>query len=127
QLDKHMLAIESDNGVFSPFGFRFQGTDEALGTMQQVARLLEPIHAGRMVAGEGEADVGPIIAQGVPGLALGVDGSKYFGSHHSSGDTLAKLAPAEMGRCVAAMAVAAYVVADMPGTLPHAPPQPSRR
>src|SRR5262249_43408077 len=45
QLDKHMLAIESDNGVFSPFGFRFQGTDSALSVMQQVARLLEPIHA----------------------------------------------------------------------------------
>ena len=117
QLDKHVLAIESDNGVFRPFGFRFQGPDSSLAVMRQIARLLEPIGAGRMEKGEGEADVGPMIALGVPGLALDVDGTKYFWYHHSSADTMDKLDPDEMARCVAAMAVAAYVVADMPGTL----------
>lgn len=126
QLEKHALAIESDNGVFRPFGFRFQGTDAALATMRQIARLLEPIGATRMEPGEGEADVGPIIEQGVPGLALDVDGTKYFWYHHSSADTIDKLDPGEFARCVAAMAVAAYVVADMPGTLPRAAPAAGR-
>jgi carboxypeptidase Q len=122
QLEKHQLAIESDNGVFRPFGFRFQGSDAALATMRQVSRLLEPIGATKMEAGEGEADVGPMIATGVPGLALDVDGTRYFWYHHSSADTIDKLDPQEMAKCVAAMAVMAYVAADMPETLPHQVP-----
>jgi len=123
ELDKHVLAMESDNGVFRPLGFRFQGPDSSLPMMREIARLLEPIGAGRMEKGEGEADVGPMIALGVPGLALDVDGTKYFWYHHSSADTMDKLDPNEMARCVAAMAVAAYVVADMPGTIPHEVPR----
>jgi carboxypeptidase Q len=126
QLDKHVLAIESDNGVFRPLGFRFQGPDSSLPMMREIARLLEPIGAGRMEKGEGEADVGPMIALGVPGLALDVDGTRYFWYHHSSADTIDKLDPQEMARCVAAMAVAAYVVADMPGTIPHEVPPAGR-
>jgi carboxypeptidase Q len=125
QLDRHMLAIESDGGVFRPLGFRFQGSAEGLAMMQQVARLLEPIGAGRMVAGPGDADVGPMIALGVPGLGLDVDATKYFWYHHSDADTLDKLDPQEFAKCVAAMAVAAYVVADMPGTLPRQVPPPA--
>ncbi|HYH83683.1 MAG TPA: M20/M25/M40 family metallo-hydrolase [Longimicrobium sp.] len=122
QLDKHVLAIESDNGVFRPNGFRFQGSDAALATMRQVARLLEPIGATKMDRGPADADVGPMIALGVPGLGLDVDGTKYFWYHHSNADTIDKLDPQEFAKCVAAMAVAAYVVADMPGTLPREVP-----
>ena len=122
QLGNHALAIESDNGVFRPFGFRFQGPDASLPMMREIARLLEPIGATKMDKGEGEADVGPMIALGVPGLALDVEQEKYFWYHHSSADTLDKLDPADVARCVAAMAVAAYVVADMPGTIPHEVP-----
>jgi carboxypeptidase Q len=125
QLDRHVLAIESDGGVFRPLGFRFQGSAAGLAMMQQVARLLEPIGAGRMVAGPGDADVGPMIALGVPGLGLDVDATKYFWYHHSDADTLDKLDPQEFAKCVAAMAVAAYVVADMPGTLPRQVPAPA--
>ena len=34
-------------------------------------------------------------------------------------DTIDKLNPAEFNRCVAAMAVMAYVIADLPETLPR--------
>jgi carboxypeptidase Q len=94
--------------------------------MRQIARLLEPIGAGKMEKGEGEADVGALIAAGVPGLALDVDGTRYFHYHHSSADTIDKLDPREMGECVAAMAVMAYVVADMPETLTHEVPPAGR-
>ena len=122
QLGRHQLAIESDNGVFRPNGFRFQGGDSALALLRQVSRLLEPIGATKMDKGDGETDVGPMIALGVPGLGLDVDGTKYFWYHHSSADTIDKLDPGEMARCIAAMAVVAYVAADMPETLPHEVP-----
>lgn len=125
-VQRHVLAIESDNGVFKPFGFRFTGAAQALPVMQQLARLLEPVNAGKMEAGDGEADVGPLLALGVPGLALDVDGTRYFHYHHSAADTLDKLDPREVAECIAAMAVMAYVVADMPEPLPRAAPAAAR-
>lgn len=121
QLSGHVLAIESDNGVFSPDGFRFNGSDAALSRLQQVAELLQPIGAAKMIKEpeSPEADITPLVERGVPGLGLDVDGSRYFWFHHSDGDTLDKLDAAEMGRCVAALAVMAFVAADMPEELPR--------
>ncbi|MFQ6674176.1 MAG: M20/M25/M40 family metallo-hydrolase, partial [Fidelibacterota bacterium] len=42
ELDRHILAMESDNGVFKPVGFGFTGSEEARGVVEQIARLLEP-------------------------------------------------------------------------------------
>ncbi|HET7321841.1 MAG TPA: M20/M25/M40 family metallo-hydrolase [Longimicrobiaceae bacterium] len=119
QLDQHVLAIESDNGVFRPLGFRFQGSDAGLAVMKQIAPLLAPIDATYMEKGEGEADVSYMIRDGVPGLALKVDDSRYFWYHHSEGDTPDKLDPHDVAKCVAAMAVAAYVAAEMPQPIPR--------
>jgi carboxypeptidase Q len=66
------------------------------------------------------ADITPLGERGVPTMELDVDGSRYFWYHHSDGDTLDKLDPGEMARCVAALAVMAYVVADLPQGLPRA-------
>ena len=120
EVDKHVLAIESDGGVFKPQGFSFTGSDAAVDMLKQIALLLDRINAGTMVKGGGGADIGPIMALGVPGLGLNVDGTKYFWYHHTEADTIDKLDPNEMARCVAAMAVMAYVAADMPETLPRA-------
>jgi len=120
EVDKHVLAIESDGGVFKPQGFSFTGSDAAVDMLKQIALLLDRIDAGAMVKGGGGADIGPIMALGVPGLGLNVDGTKYFWYHHTDADTIDKLDPNDMARCVAAMAVMAYVAADMPETLPRA-------
>jgi carboxypeptidase Q len=119
ELDKHVLAIESDAGVFQPRGFGFGGSDEAYAVVRQIGNLLEPIDAGTVTPRGGGADIGPIMREGVPGMGLTVDGSKYFWYHHSDADTIDKLDPADMARCVAAMAVMAYVVADLPQPLPR--------
>jgi carboxypeptidase Q len=120
QLDKHVLAIESDGGVFKPEGFGFSGTDQAFAIVQQVGTLLERIGAGTITRGGGGADIGPIMQLGVPGMGLNVDGTRYFWFHHSEADTLDKLNPREVALCVAAMAVMAYVIADLPEPLPRA-------
>lgn len=119
ELDKHVLAIESDGGVFRPSGFGFGGSDEAYAIVSQVGKLLERIEAGTVRRGGGGADIGPIMREGVPGMGLLVDGSKYFWYHHTDADTIDKLDPREVALCVAAMAVMAYVVADLPEPLPR--------
>jgi carboxypeptidase Q len=121
ELDKHALAIESDGGVFAPQGFGFTGSDSALAIVRQIGSLLTRISAGAIAGGEGGTDIAPMMALGVPGMGLAVDDTRYFWYHHTDADTIDKLDPHEMALCVAAMAVMAYVVADLPDLLPRAP------
>jgi carboxypeptidase Q len=118
EVDNHVLAIESDGGVFKPTGFGFTGSEAALEVVREIGQLLEPIDVG-ISAGGGGADIGPLMRAGVPGMGLTVDGSRYFWYHHTNADTVDKLDPAEMALCVAALAVMSYVVADMPEPLPR--------
>jgi carboxypeptidase Q len=124
EIPRHMLAMESDGGVFAPEGFSVAGSADAVAMVSGLATLLESIGATRISAGGAGADVGPLTAAGVPGLGLDVDGTRYFWYHHSEADTMDKLDPREVAQCVAAMAVMAYVVAEMPETLPRRAPPP---
>jgi len=118
-VDKHVLAIESDAGVFRPTGFGFVGSDSGLAVARQVGALLKRIGADSVARGEGGADISPLTELGVPGMGLQVDGTRYFWYHHTDADMLDKLDPADVARCVATMAVMAYVVADLPDRLPR--------
>ena len=117
--EKHVLAIESDGGVFSPLGYGFTGSEGAFEIVTEIGTLLEGIGAGQITRGGGGADIGPLMQTGVPGMGLNVDGTRYFWYHHTDADTLDKLDPDEVARCVAALAVMAYVVADLPEGLPR--------
>lgn len=119
EADKHALVIESDGGVFSPKGFGFTGSDSARKIVNQIGALLARIDAGMIGPSGGGADISPMMALGVPGTGLEVDGTKYFWFHHTDADTMDKLDKAEMQRCVAVMAVLAYIVADLPEKLPR--------
>jgi len=119
ELTRHSAAMECDNGVFKPNGFRFQGSAAGLAMVKQVAQALGRIGSSRVEAGEGEADVGPIIQRGVPGLALDVDDTKYFWYHHSSGDMMTVIGRDDFSRCIATMAAMAYLLADLDQPLPR--------
>ena len=81
--------------------------------------MLDRIGSGEVSRGGGGADIGPLMALGVPGMGLQVENEHYFWYHHSDADTIDKLDPHEMALSVATMAVMAYVVADMPERLPR--------
>lgn len=116
---RHVAAMESDGGVFSPRGVRFTGSDSARAIVRQIATLLMEIRADSVTPNAGETDIAPLVADSVPGFGLDVDASKYFRYHHSDADTPDKLDPAEIARCVAVLAVYAYVIADLPERLPR--------
>ena len=119
ELDNHILAMESDAGVFKPSGFGFTGSDNAFNVLQDIGTLLDRIESGIITKGGGGADIGPIMREGVPGMGLKVDGTRYFWYHHTDADTFDKVDRDEFNRCVATMAVMAYVVADMSERLPR--------
>ena len=116
--------MESDNGTFSPIGFRVSGSDATLAVAQSIGPLLTRIGADLIEPErEGpEADIAPLVALGVPGMGLTVDRTRYFWYHHSEADTFDKLDAAEVSRCVAAMAGVAYVAAEMPVPIPRRTP-----
>jgi carboxypeptidase Q len=117
QLANHVLMMESDSGVFRPTGFGFTGTAAARAKVTAVASLLRGIQADK-IEGPGEgADIGPSVeAAGIPSMSLEVDGN-YFLIHHTEADTIDKIEPMDVARSAAAVAVMAYVIADLPERL----------
>jgi carboxypeptidase Q len=120
ELPKHVFALESDNGVFRPYGLAVVTSDSATAMLRRIAPLLARIGADSISAGEGEADIEPLLHAGVPGAGLHVDDTRYFWYHHTDADTPDKLDPRDVSRCVAVFAVYAYVLAEMPEVLPRA-------
>jgi carboxypeptidase Q len=117
-LANHVLMLESDGGVFRPLGFGFSGSDSARTKVKAIATLLAGIGASAVANEGGGADITPSVQEGhVPGMSLEVDDSKYFVVHHTPADTIDKIDPQDMAKCAAAVAVMAYVVADMPERL----------
>ena len=113
------MAMESDNGAFKPLGYRVTGSPEAVARIGEVASLMSSIGATKVQTGDPETDVEPLGPLGVPLIGLDVNPDRYFWYHHSEADTMDKLDPKEVAECVAAMAVMAYVVADMPDAWPR--------
>jgi len=115
ELSNHVVMLESDGGVFRPLGFGFTGSDTARQTVKSIATLMRDIGADSIAAAGGGADIDPSAQAGhVPAMSLEVDISKYFLIHHTQADTVDKIDPQAMARCAAAVAVMAYVIADLP-------------
>jgi carboxypeptidase Q len=112
ELANHVYALESDNGVFTPRGLYFSGTDAGLATLRQISPILQRLGASDVQANGSETDVGPINAMGVPALSINTDQSRYFWYHHTEADTPEKIDPVDIARCAAIMAVLAYTIGN---------------
>ena len=116
----HILALESDSGIFEPASIGLTGSDAARSVLQQMMALLAPLGLEKLGPGGGGADIGPIAqAGGVPMMAYSGDSTKYFTIHHTPADTIDRISKAEVSKAAAAIAVIAYVTADMPQRLPR--------
>jgi carboxypeptidase Q len=118
--DKHVLAIESDSGVFAPAHLAFSGSESARRVIAEIGTLLAGIDMQHVGPGGGGADIGPIAQAGrVPMMAYAGDSTKYFTIHHTPADTVERILPAEVSKAAASLAVMTYVVAEMPERLPR--------
>jgi carboxypeptidase Q len=111
--DRHVAAIETDNGGASPQGFSTSLRGDDADALRPLFLPLGEFGAGALVAGGGGgADIGPLAQQGVPLFGLITDGQRYFDYHHSAQDTLDKVNERELALGAAAVAYAASVLAD---------------
>tara|TARA_B100000989_G_scaffold298927_1_gene291121 strand:+ start:1069 stop:2484 length:1416 start_codon:yes stop_codon:yes gene_type:complete len=111
-IENHVIAMESDAGVFDPIGVGFSGSDQAYQQLSEIAQQLTDIDAAELRKGGGGADIGPLMNKGVPGMGLNVESEKYFWYHHSAADTFDKLNHEDFNNCVATMAAYTFGVAD---------------
>ncbi len=117
RIHDHVAAIEMDGGAERPVGFGFTGPPAAFEKVRAAAGLLDAIGANAILPGGGGADIAPLVRDGVPGLGLRTVDAHYFDWHHSRADTLDKVDLHDFRLNVAAMAVMAYCLADMPARL----------
>jgi len=117
ELDRHVLAIESDWGIGPVQGFAFSGSTRANQQLAAVLPHLAALGADRLKAGAGGSDLGPLLSGGVPTMDLWTERRDYFWFHHTPADTFDKVDVAELNRCVASLAVMLYAVAEMPEPL----------
>ena len=115
----HVLAIESDSGVFAPAALGFSGSAGGRMVVAQIAGLLAPLGLQDIGAGGGGPDIDPIVQAGnVPALAYLGDAARLFQIHHTAADTIERIAPEELSKAAAAIAVMTYVAAEMPERIP---------
>jgi hypothetical protein len=90
-----------------------KGTDKA-----DELVVLGGLGADTVRDGGGGTDIEPAATAGnIPMLShldQGEANGEYFLIHHTPADTIDKIDPVEMAKCAAAVAVMAYVVADLP-------------
>ncbi|MGE3517594.1 MAG: M20/M25/M40 family metallo-hydrolase [Vicinamibacterales bacterium] len=117
ELRDHVMMLEADTGLFRPVAFGITGNPRAQDTVRAIASLLKGIEADAVVPYGGGSDIEPsVTATGMPSMSY--DGSgDYFLLHHTAADTVDKIPPEEVSRAVGAIAVMAYVVADLPWRL----------
>lgn len=126
ELPNHIAAIETDGGTFTPQGFGVSVTDPerqklAIEQLRQITSLLGGTGATEAEEGGGGADIGPMRPAGVPMMSIKVDMTHYFDYHHTHADTFDKIDKNDLDRCIASMAVVAYVLADMEERFAGAP------
>ncbi len=116
KIGDHVAAIEMDGGAEHPRGFGVS-PESAATKARQIGKLLDAIGAGEIGNRGGGADIAPLMKDGVPGIGHRSVGTHYFDWHHTAADTLDKVDKSDFQLNIAALAVMAYVVADMPERL----------
>ncbi|MBX2816790.1 MAG: M20/M25/M40 family metallo-hydrolase [Saprospiraceae bacterium] len=109
--EKHIIAIESDAGGYSPRGFGFTGSEKQLAKLQSFVSLFPTNTVGYIRKGGGGVDIGPLHrSDGTPMMGLLTDNQKMFDLHHSANDTFDSVHPREMELGTAAMAAIIYLI-----------------
>ena len=75
--------------------------------------LFSDLGVTQLTEGHTGADISPLEDHGTPCLGLVPDGSRYFDVHHSQADTIDKIDPTNLQMNAAALALMAYLLAEM--------------
>jgi Peptidase family M28 len=111
--EKHVCAIESDAGGFTPRGFSFEGDDAVFATLFQRMKALEPLfepYGMKFSKGGSGADISPLRSTKALLSGYQPDSQRYFDYHHTADDTFDKVNKRELELGAASMAALVYLI-----------------
>ncbi len=109
--EKHIFALESDAGGFTPRGFSLQLSKEQLAKVRSWIPLLAKYGTNEISGDGGGADVGPLNRLlGTPVGELMPDSQRYFDVHHARTDVLENVNKRELSLGAVNMAGLIYLV-----------------
>ncbi len=109
--EKHIFALETDAGGFSPRGYSFGGSAEQLKKLQGWIPLLAWYGVYQIVDGGGGADVSPLNANlKTPVAELAPDTQRYFDYHHARNDVFENVNKRELELGAVNLAALIYLV-----------------
>jgi hypothetical protein len=108
--EKHIAAIETDAGGFSPRGMSMDCTPEQKLKVKQWQKLFLPYGVYDFEKNGGGADIGPLKDQGVALFELLPDSQRYFDLHHTANDTFDKVNKRELELGGATLASFIYLI-----------------
>jgi hypothetical protein len=108
---KHILAIESDAGGFTPRALGFSGSDVQYEKILSWKTLIAPYGCTEINKGGGGADIGPLNrALKTPTASLNPDSQRYFDIHHARSDVFEAVNKRELELGAVNMAAFIYLV-----------------
>jgi carboxypeptidase Q len=114
--EKHIAALESDAGGYTPRGFNVENAPLALAHFSKWKPLFAPYLVDAIIPGGGGADIGPLrIMPDVVLIGFRPDSQRYFDIHHSSNDVFENVNRRELELGAAAMTSLIYLI-DQYGT-----------
>ncbi|WP_307423403.1 M20/M25/M40 family metallo-hydrolase [Chryseobacterium sp. MDT2-18] len=108
--EKHIFAVESDGGGFTPRGFGLVMTPEKRQQVQSWRNLFLPYGVHNFEVQYAGTDIEPMEPLGVPLAELIPDSQRYFEIHHSDEDTFDKVNRRELLLGASAMGQLIYMV-----------------
>jgi carboxypeptidase Q len=109
--EKHIFALESDAGGFTPRGFGFTMPAELLQKVKSWLPLLQPYGINELEMGGGGSDIGPLNRElGTPLAGLQPDSQRYFDIHHARSDVFEAVNKRELELGAVSMAALIYLV-----------------
>jgi len=109
--EKHVFALESDAGGFTPRGFSIQANKEQLEKLRSWIPLLSPYGTFEITGDGGGADIGPLNRTfGTPVGELMPDPQRYFDLHHARSDVFENVNKRELLLGAVNMAALIYLV-----------------
>ncbi|MBK5214812.1 MAG: M20/M25/M40 family metallo-hydrolase [Flavobacteriaceae bacterium] len=113
--EKHLFALESDAGGFTPRGFNFQTNDANFKKVQSWEPLFKPYLIHYFEKGHSGSDIGPLEGNIDVLAGLQPDSQRYFDYHHAANDIFEYVSKRELELGAATMASLVYLF-DMHGT-----------
>jgi carboxypeptidase Q len=109
--EKHIFALESDAGGFTPRGFGFTLSDAQFEKVMSWRSLIAPYGCSEFSRGGGGADIGPLnrLFQ-TPVAGLQPDSQRYFDYHHARNDTFEAVNKRELALGAVNMAALIFLV-----------------